>query len=84
MVCTVCVCVTFEIQVLGPHSGLCSDLSVYLNSVQVVGVSGYEHVVPVVVIQRRVGVAFDQVSPVPQVGHVVEVAGRTEGTLIHE
>lgn len=43
---------------------------------QVVSVPGDNDVVPVVVVERLVGVAFDEVGAVAQVGHVVQVAGR--------
>lgn len=46
---------------------------------EVVGVSGDDHVVPVVVVERLVGVAFDQVGPIPQVGHVVQVTAIEQG-----
>lgn len=70
---------TFQIQVLGAHGGLRGDFGVDLDRVQVVSVAGYVHVVPVVVVQRTVGVAFDQVRSVAQVGDVVQVAGEREG-----
>ena len=41
---------------------------------EIVSVPGYVHVVPVVVIQRAVRVALDQVCPVAQVRYVVQVA----------
>lgn len=41
---------------------------------QVVSVSGNVHIMPVVVIERAVGVAFDQVCAVAQVGDVMKVA----------
>lgn len=65
---------TFQVQVLGAHGGLRGDLGVDLDRVQVVGVAGDVHVVPVVVVERAVGVALDQVSAVAQVGDVVQVA----------
>lgn len=72
---------TFQVQVLGAHGGLRGDLGVDLDRVQVVGVAGDVHVVPVVVVERAVGVALDQVSAVAQVGDVVQVAaaGREAG-----
>lgn len=42
---------------------------------QVVDVSGDHDVVPVVIIQRFVGVSFNEVSAVAQVCYVVQVAG---------
>lgn len=70
---------TFQIQVFGAHGGLRGDFGVDLDRVQVVSVAGYVHVVPVVVVQRTVGVAFDQVRSVAQVGDVVQVAGERPG-----
>lgn len=45
---------------------------------QVVSVSGNVHIVPVVVVERAVRVAFDQVCAVAQVGDVMKVAGEEE------
>lgn len=42
---------------------------------EVVGVPGDYDIVPVVVVQRLVGVAFDQVGSIPQVRHIVQVTG---------
>ena len=42
---------------------------------QVVGVAGDHDVVPVVVVERLVGVPLDEMSTVPQVGHIVQVSG---------
>ena len=66
---------TLEVQVLGPAGSLSGDLGVDLHRVQVVGVPGDDDIVPVVVVQGLVGVALDQVGPVPKVGHVVKVPG---------
>lgn len=41
---------TFQIQVLGAHGGLRGDFGVDLDHVEVVGVPGNVHVVPVVVV----------------------------------
>lgn len=64
---------TLQIQVFGSSGGLCGDLGVNLDSVEVVGVPGDNDVVPVVVIQWLVGVAFDQMGSISQVGHIVQV-----------
>lgn len=69
---------TLKVQVLGSCGGLRGDLGVYLDHVEVVSVAGDDDVVPVVVVEGLVGVAFDQVGPISQVGHVVQVAGRGE------
>lgn len=70
---------TLQVQVFGSGRRLRGDLGVDLDGVEVVGVSGDDHVVPVVVIQRLVRVAFDQVGSVPQVGHVVQITGMERG-----
>lgn len=67
---------TLQVEVLGAHGGLRGDFGVNLDRVEIVSVSGYVHVVPVVVIQRTVRVSFDQVCSVAQVRDVVEVAGK--------
>lgn len=69
---------TLKVQVLGSCGSLRGDLGVYLDHVEVVSVAGDDDVVPVVVVEGLVGVAFDQVGPISQVGHVVKVAGRGE------
>lgn len=65
---------TLQVQVLGSCGGLRGDLGVYFDRVEVVGVPGNDDVVPVVVVERLVGVAFDEVGPVSQVRHIVQVA----------
>lgn len=72
---------TLQIQVLGAHGGLRGDLGVDLDRVQVVGVARDVHIVPVVVVERAVGVALDEVSAVAQVGDVVQVSavGQNKG-----
>jgi len=74
-----CPAPTLQVQVLGAGGGLRGDLGVDLDSVQVVGVPGDDDVVPVVVVQRLVGVALDEVGPVSQVRHVVQVPGQVSG-----
>lgn len=66
---------TLQVQVLGPCGRLSCDLGINLDGVEVVGVPGDYDIVPVVVVQGLVWVAFDQVGSVPQVGHVVQVTG---------
>lgn len=41
---------TLQVKILGTHGGLCGDFGVDLNRVEIVSVSGYVHVVPVIVI----------------------------------
>lgn len=67
---------TLQVQVLGSCGGLRGDLGVDLDRVQVVSVPGDDDVVPVVVVEWLVGVAFDEVGAISQVGHIVQVAGR--------
>lgn len=59
--------VTFQIKVLGPTSGLSGDFGVYLDRVQVVGVPGDHDIVPVVVIERLVGVPLYEMGTISQV-----------------
>lgn len=65
---------TLQVEVLGAHGGLSGDFGVDLDGVEVVGIPGDVHVVPVVVVQGAVGVALDQVGPVAQVRDVVKVS----------
>lgn len=64
---------TLQVQVFGSCGCLCSDLGVNLDSVEVVGVSGNYDIVPVVVVEGLVWVAFDQVGSISQVGNIVQV-----------
>lgn len=73
------VCPTFQIQVFSPHGGLRGDLGVDLHCVEVIGVAGDHHIMPVVVVERCVRIAFDEVSAVSQVRNVMQVAVHTEG-----
>lgn len=66
------VCVhTLQVQVFGSCCCLRGNLGVNLDSVEVVGVPGDYNIVPVVVVQGFVRVAFDQVGSIPQVRHIV-------------
>lgn len=58
---------TLKVEVLGAHGGLRGDFGVDLDRVEIVGVAGYVNVVPVVVIEGTVRVAFDQVCSVSQI-----------------
>lgn len=71
---------TFQVQVFGSCGRLCGDLGINLDSVEVVGVPGDYNIVPVVVIQWLIGVAFDQVGSIPQVRHIVQVTATRYGT----
>lgn len=66
---------TLQVQVFGSCGRLCGDLGINLDSVEVVGVPGDDDIVPVVVVQGLVGVAFDQMGSIPQVRHIVQVTG---------
>lgn len=66
---------TLQVQVFGSCGRLCGDLGINLDSVEVVGVPGDYDIVPVVVVQGLVWVAFDQVGSISQVRHIVQVTG---------
>lgn len=66
---------TLQVQVFGSCGCLCGDLGINLDGVEVVSVPGDDDIVPVVVVQGLVGVAFDQVGSISQIGHVVQIAG---------
>lgn len=65
---------TFQIQVLGSHGSLCGDFGVYFDSVKVVCISWDHHIVPVIVIQRCVGISFDEMSSISQIWHIMEIS----------
>lgn len=50
-----------------------------LQDVHVVVVAGDHHVVPLVVVERLVGVALHQRRPVAQVEHIMDVSAKTRG-----
>ena len=54
---------------------LCHGARVDLEDVHIAVVPGDHHVVPLVVVERLVGVALHQRRPVAQVKHVMDVAG---------
>lgn len=58
---------TLKVEVLCAHGGLRGDFGVDLDRVEIVSVSGYVHIMPVVVIEGTVRVAFDQVCSVAQI-----------------
>ena len=70
---------TFEVQVAGSVGVLRDGVCVYLECVHVAGVARHHHVVPLVVVERLVRVAFHQRRAVAQVEHIVDVAGGGTG-----
>lgn len=68
---------TFQVQVLGSIDALARGGSVYLQCVSVAVVSGDGYIVPLIVIQRPLTFAFDQIGSVSKVKHVVDVSART-------
>lgn len=53
------------------------DARIDLQDVHVVVVPGDDHVVPLVVVERFVGVSLHQRRPVPQVEHIMDVSVKT-------
>lgn len=68
---------TFEVQVPGAVRVLRHGARVDLQRVHVIGVSGNHHVVPLIVIERLLGVSLHERRPVPEVKHVVDVPEHT-------
>ena len=66
---------TLQVQIFGSWGCLRGDLGINLDHVEVVGVPGDDDIVPVVVVEGLVGVAFDQVGSISQVRHIVQVTG---------
>lgn len=68
---------TFQVQVLGSVDALAGGGGVYLQCVSVAVVSGDGYIVPLIVIQRPLTFALDQIGSVSKVKHVVDVSART-------
>ena len=64
---------TFQVEVLGAIDALAGCRGVDLQRVGVAVVPGDDHIVPLVVVKGHVALALDEVGPVPQVKHVVDV-----------
>lgn len=71
--------VTFEVQVAGAIGVLGDGARVDLEGVYVVGVPGHHYVVPLVVVEGLVRVAFHQRRAVAEVEDVVDEPERDEG-----
>lgn len=67
---------TFQVQVFGTVDCLTHCLGIDLQSVDVVVVTGDDHIMPLVVMQDPVAVALDDIGAVPKVKHVVDVPDR--------
>lgn len=67
---------TFQIQIFGTIDNLSDHLSVHFQAVGVTVVPGDDDVVPLVVIQGAVTIAFDHIGAISKVKHVVYVPGR--------
>lgn len=77
-------CVTFQVQVLGPVDALTCGRSVYFQRVCVAVVSSDGHVVPLVVIQRPLTLALDEVGPISKVEHIVDVSANSRQSALTE
>lgn len=67
---------TFQVQILGPVDTLTRGCSIYFQCVGVAVVSGDGHIVPLVVVQRPVTFALDEVWPISEVKDIVDVSAR--------
>lgn len=67
---------TFQVQIAGSIGVLGDGVGVDFQCVHVVRVTGNHHVVPLVVIQLLVGVAFHQRGSIAQVENVVDIPAR--------
>lgn len=68
---------TFKVQIAGSIGVLGDGVGVDFQCVHVVGVAGNHHVVPLVVVQLLVWVAFHQRGSIAQVEDVVDIPERT-------
>lgn len=68
---------TFKVQIAGSIGVLGDGVGVDFQCVHVVSVTGNHHVVPLVVIQWLVWVAFHQRGSIAQVKDVVDIPKRT-------
>ncbi len=64
---------TFEVQVAGSIGVLRDRAGVDLERVHVAVIAGHHHVVPLVVIERLVGVALHERRPIAQVKNIMDV-----------
>lgn len=71
---------TFQVQVAGSVGVLRDGARVDLEHVHVAVVAGDDHVVPLVVVERLVGVALHQRRAVAQVEHIMDVPAGQEWT----
>lgn len=67
---------TFQIQIFGTIDNLSDHLSVHFQAVGVTVVPGDNDVMPLVVIQGAVTIAFDHIGAISEVKHVVYVPVR--------
>lgn len=68
--------ITFQIQIFGTIDDLSDYLGVHLQTVGVTAVPGDDHVVPLVVIQGAVTVAFDHIGTIAEIKHIVYVPAK--------
>lgn len=65
---------TFQVQVLGSVDALTGGGGVHLQRVSVAVVPGDGNIVPLIVIQRPLTFALDEVGSVPKVKYIVDVS----------
>lgn len=64
---------TFQVQVFGTVDCLTNGLGIDLQSVDIVVVTGDDHVVPLVVVEDPVTVALDDIGAISKVKHIMDV-----------
>lgn len=64
---------TFKIQIFGTIDDLSDHLSIHLQAVCITVISGDDNIVPLVVIERTVTVAFDNIRSISKVKYIMYV-----------
>lgn len=75
--------ITFQIQILGTIDDLSDYLGVHFQAVGITVVPSDDNVVPLVVIQRTVTVAFDHIGTIAKIKHIVYVPTRDTKAYTH-
>lgn len=64
---------TFKIQIFGTIDDLSDHFSIHFQAVCITVISGDDNIVPLVVIERTVAVAFDNIRPISKVKYIMYV-----------
>lgn len=78
-----CIRITFQIQIFGTIDDLSDYLGIHFQAVGITVVPSDDYIMPLVVIQGAVTVAFDHIGTITKIKHIVYIPMRRGGKHNH-